>query len=102
MFNVIATDLFLLRSFLSVVNLGFAVYSMLPNPENDLNDKDNDDDDYYVVQHKKAEDWEMAARPPMSPRFGSAASGAPLSPFTPRTQAFYTLDRKLPLRQHYG
>jgi hypothetical protein len=81
-----------------VVNFGLAAWSMLPNPANDVED---DDDDYYNPHQKRGDDWEMASRPPMSPRFGSAASGqAPLSPFTPRTQAFHTLDRQLPLRKH--
>jgi hypothetical protein len=72
---------------------------MLPNKDNDI-EEDKDVEDYYS-QQKRGGDWEMASRPPMSPRFGSAGSGqlSP-SPFTPRTQAFNTLDRKLPFRQY--
>jgi len=59
---------------------------MLPNKELDMVDSDDEDDNGSTRTGKERE-WEM--QPPMTPR------GVP---FTPRTQAFHTLDRKLPLR----
>lgn len=54
---------------------------MWPNPELDIVDDDEDDDH----AHSK----EQVEMQPTTPR---------AVPFTPRTQAFHTLDRKLPLR----
>lgn len=72
--------------FLYVVNLGLAIWAMMPNKELDI---DNDDDDDGSPATDKQ--WEMQPRTP-----GTAI------PFTPRTQAFQTLDRKLPLRTQYA
>lgn len=72
--------------FLYVVNLGLAIWAMVPNKELDL---ENDDDDDDAPPTNK--EWEMQPRTP-----GTAV------PFTPRTQAFHTLDRKLPLRTQYA
>ena len=63
-------------------NLGLAAWAMWPNPELDLDDDEDDDDN--VPSNKQ---WEMQ---PTTPRMAV--------PFTPRTQAFHTLDRRLPLR----
>ncbi|KAB5578566.1 hypothetical protein GE09DRAFT_1280905 [Coniochaeta sp. 2T2.1] len=73
--------------FLYVANLGLAIWAMLPNKELDISGDDDDDDDYSPAENKS---WEMQPRTP----------GA--TPFTPRTQAFHTLDRKLPLRSQYA
>lgn len=55
---------------------------MWPNPELDI-PEDDDEDDHV----RSKEEVEMQ----------------PTSvPFTPRTQAFHTLDRKLPLRSNYA
>lgn len=59
---------------------------MWPNKElNDVSDAE-DDDPTGAVEPKK---WEMR----------NMRSPTSMSPFTPRTQAFNTLDRQLPLRQ---
>jgi hypothetical protein len=64
---------------------------MFPNPKNDINE-DEDEDEYNQTGKQPAGDkWEM--QPPASARS---------IPFTPRTQAFHTLERKLPLRQNYA
>ncbi|KAK0731527.1 hypothetical protein B0H67DRAFT_76457 [Lasiosphaeris hirsuta] len=63
-------------------NLCLAIWAMLPNKELDMEESDDDD-------HVTDKNWEMQPTTP----------GAPgIVPFTPRTQAFHTLDRKLPLR----
>ncbi|KAK3393848.1 hypothetical protein B0H63DRAFT_444055 [Podospora didyma] len=79
-----AATIFMMTLYLC--NLGLAAWSMLPNPENDFDD-DSDDDNVGGKQ------WEMQPQPPMTPR---------TVPFTPRTLAFNTLDRKLPLRHGYA
>ncbi|KAL2756574.1 hypothetical protein ACRALDRAFT_1069365 [Sodiomyces alcalophilus JCM 7366] len=69
-------------------------------------DDDDDNSDGGTYDSKPRQRWEMnnlssggagpgGARIPASPAF-------PPPPFTPRTAAFHQLDRKLPLRQHYG
>lgn len=74
-----------------VLILGFSLYSMWPNPLNNL-DTDEDEDD-EAVDVKLGKSMEMSGfKTPM-------ASGA--MPYTPRTQAFHILDRKLPLRQEH-
>jgi hypothetical protein len=62
---------------------------MLPNPELDVEHEDSDDEEDRVEGKR----MEMQ---PTTPR------ATPAVPFTPRTQAFHTLDRKLPLRQGYA
>jgi hypothetical protein len=75
-----------------LLNLGFAVYAMWPNT---ANDRDEDEDDEYDgsstgSRAKGAPMWEMQGmKTPMTASM----------PYTPRTQAFHTLDRQLPLRQ---
>ncbi|KAK4240870.1 hypothetical protein C8A03DRAFT_12863 [Achaetomium macrosporum] len=73
-----------------VCQSAFAIWAMLPNKELDMED-DSDDEDYGPSQKDKAKgvavSVEMQPTPP-----------AQQVPFTPRTQAFRTLDRKLPLR----
>lgn len=75
-----------------VLNLGFSIWAMWPNP---LNDVDEEDDQFSTSSNlKERSTWEMQSmKSPMSIHE---------SPFTPRTQAFRTLDRQLPLRQHQG
>lgn len=69
---------------LYVVNLGLALWAMWPDPT--LSKEFEDDEDDEPVDSKQ---WEMQ---PTTPR---------TVPFTPRTQAFHTLDRKIPARQGY-
>lgn len=69
---------------LYVFNLGLSIWAMLPNPELDITEDSDDEDDR--VSGKRVE------MQPTTPR------AHPSVPFTPRTQAFHTLDRKLPLR----
>jgi hypothetical protein len=66
-----------------VAQSAFAIWAMLPNKELDLENSD-DEDDYHGPKDK-------GVSVEMQPT-------APQVPFTPRTQAFYTLERKLPLR----
>ncbi|KAH6990818.1 hypothetical protein BKA56DRAFT_610394 [Ilyonectria sp. MPI-CAGE-AT-0026] len=71
-----------------VLNLAFAMWAMWPNKENDVVDED---DEYSTTSEpKESRNWEMQSmKSPIS--YNQA-------PFTPRTQAFHTLDRQLPLR----
>ncbi|CAK7228220.1 hypothetical protein SBRCBS47491_006828 [Sporothrix bragantina] len=113
-----------------LTNLGFAIWAMLPNKLLDLIDETDSDDD--MPSASRAKQWEMQGMQGMqgmrspglrSPGFGGGGGvlvsnatannmASPFtprtqafhtldrnaSPFTPRTQAFHTLDRKLPLR----
>ncbi|KAK1764824.1 hypothetical protein QBC33DRAFT_185116 [Phialemonium atrogriseum] len=78
-----AVTIFMLSVYLG--NLGLAIWSMLPNKQQ----AEGDDDDEASSSGSPITDkqWEMQ---PVTPRTGL--------PFTPRTQAFHTLDRRLPLR----
>lgn len=70
-----------------MLNLGFSIYAMWPNKINDV--VEDDDDDMYVHPTANASSF--------GPQY---ALNSPIrlqdSPFTPRTQAFHTLDRKIP------
>lgn len=73
-----------------LLNLGFAAYCMWPNKINDEIDEDDDDESETHSEPKNGQRWEMQSmKSPMSFR---------QAPYTPRTQAFHTLDRQLPLR----
>ncbi|KAI0015866.1 hypothetical protein F4780DRAFT_38946 [Xylariomycetidae sp. FL0641] len=75
-----------------VVNLGLNIWAMMPN-EADKHDYDEDEDDEYATPAsalKQGSNVEMHPIP-ATPRTGTV-------PFTPRTQAFNQLERKLPLR----
>lgn len=69
---------------------------MLPNELDRASANDSDDDDEYMRAFggkggaTSSKVWEMSPIPP-TPRTGTM-------PYTPRTMAFNTLDRKLPLR----
>ncbi|OLN84414.1 hypothetical protein CCHL11_05923 [Colletotrichum chlorophyti] len=86
---------------LYVANLGIALYVCWPNAGDKVEDEDGDGESGgsetgsspggYV---KEGGVWELRdMKGPASPR---------VVPYTPRTEAFHTLDRKLPLRQQYG
>lgn len=73
---------------LYVLNLGFAAYAMWPNKVNDVANEDEGGSD--TSDSKVARNWEMhSMKSPITSR---------AMPYTPRTQAFQTLDRQLPLR----
>lgn len=80
----------------TLVNLGITVWALLPN-ERDKRDWDSDDEEDEPLgagagggSGRKGSAWEMQSIPP-TPRTG-------LMPYTPRTTAFNTLDRKNPPR----
>ncbi|AEO53131.1 hypothetical protein MYCTH_2085599 [Thermothelomyces thermophilus ATCC 42464] len=78
--------------------LGFAIWAMLPNKELDMYDSDaeDDDDDGHPAKAKnKAAASVVQLQPAPAP---APAPAADKTPFTPRTQAFHALERKLPLR----
>jgi hypothetical protein len=72
---------------LYAAQFGFAVWAMLPNKELDMYESDDDEEYGLPAQKDKGVAVELQPTPPH-----------PQVPFTPRTQAFHTLDRKLPLR----
>ncbi|EGY15697.1 hypothetical protein HYQ45_002194 [Verticillium longisporum] len=96
-----------------LVNLGMAVWGMWPTEDDKHphrknsrwdDDSDDDDDDDNVESDRSSPvktggQWEMAS---MAGGKGPASPRVMVQPYTPRTMAFQTLDRKLPLRQQYG
>lgn len=76
--------------FVYLVGLGLSVWSMIPSDNDHILD-DDEESMFEAKQNEKEEkEWEMNGlqRPPP----------ASAQPFTPRTLAFKTLDRNLPLR----
>lgn len=69
----------------------FAIWAMLPNKELDMMDPDDDDDDKYYYSGNPKEPKDKAVELQTSPPHQQV-------PFTPRTQAFHALERKLPFR----
>lgn len=81
-----------LSSMVYVINLAFAIWAMWPNKK--LNDVDENDNDSLAEPEPKGQlRMEMQSIGMKSP------TSMRSTPFTPRTQAFNTLDRQLPLRQ---
>ncbi|KAI5920741.1 hypothetical protein F4810DRAFT_405607 [Camillea tinctor] len=83
---------------ITVVNLGLNIWAMLPN-EDDKRDPDAEEggagsDSDGTPRMKNPASWEMQ-NIPQTPQTGTV-------PFTPRTMAFNSLERKLPLRQQYA
>jgi hypothetical protein len=80
-----------LNSLVYVANLAFAIYAMCPNKINDIPEDDDEEEESTPSESKEGQGvWEMHnMKTPTSAR---------AIPFTPRTQAFHTLDRQLPLR----
>ncbi|KAF5020796.1 hypothetical protein F66182_7174 [Fusarium sp. NRRL 66182] len=70
-------------------NLGFSIYAMLPNKINDVSDDDEEEAGSTTSEPKEGGVWEM---------HNMKAPSVRAMPYTPRTQAFHTLDRQLPLR----
>ncbi|KAK4041557.1 hypothetical protein C8A01DRAFT_34397 [Parachaetomium inaequale] len=66
---------------------GFAIWAMLPNKEIDMYDSDDEDEYGSAAAKNKGVAVQMQPTPPNEQ-----------VPFTPRTQAFHALERKLPLR----
>ena len=83
------TRLTLVTSVVYLVNLGVAVHAMWPNEENTV--EDDEDGDLTASEYKRRGAWEMQS--------WKSPAAVHESPFTPRTQAFHTLDRQLPLRR---
>ncbi|KXX82222.1 hypothetical protein MMYC01_201784 [Madurella mycetomatis] len=70
--------------------LCFAIWAMIPNKELDMMEDSDDEDDYGSARSRdKAIDLQPTPT-------------AQQVPFTPRTQAFHALERKLPLRTTYA
>jgi hypothetical protein len=85
------------NSIVTVVNLGLTIWALLPNDRDKREwDSDDEEEDEPLGSSggRKGSAWEMQSIPP-TPRTGGFA------PFTPRTMAFNTLERKLPLRHQY-
>ncbi|KAK6074181.1 hypothetical protein SCUP234_08062 [Seiridium cupressi] len=78
-----------------LINLGLNIWALLPN-EADKRGKDIDSDgeSNSPSSLKRNDKWEMHGIP-STPRTATV-------PYTPRTMAFNTLDRKLPLRSQYS
>jgi hypothetical protein len=69
-------------------NLVLSIWAMIPNENDRLPDSDDEEE---PTDKLPTRNWEMQS---------IASPGLPQNtPFTPRTQAFHTLERKLPLRQ---
>ncbi|TLD26603.1 hypothetical protein PspLS_04429 [Pyricularia sp. CBS 133598] len=74
-----------------VINLGWAIFNMIPTKHDNKHDEDEDVDEYASSDSPtEVKTWEMQPQ----------IAGAGGVPFTPRTQAFHTLDRKLPFRAY--
>ncbi|KAF5663099.1 succinate-semialdehyde dehydrogenase [Fusarium heterosporum] len=77
-------------------NMACSIYAMLPNKINDIPDEDDEEEGSTTSEPKERGVWEMHNMKTPSIRS---------MPYTPRTQAFHTLDRQLPLRsqqQRFG
>lgn len=69
--------------------LGFSIYNMIPlKSDANMVDEDEENNSGTSSPQESKETWEMQPQTPKG------------VPFTPRTQAFHTLDRKLPFRQY--
>ncbi|KAI1844537.1 hypothetical protein JX266_009210 [Neoarthrinium moseri] len=79
-----------------LVNLGLNIWALLPNEADKRGtDVDSDEETNSPSSLKRNDKWEMHGIP-QTPRTATV-------PYTPRTMAFNTLDRKLPLRsQQYA
>ncbi|KAK4231248.1 hypothetical protein QBC38DRAFT_262833 [Podospora fimiseda] len=80
---------------------GFALWAMWPNKMLDIPPEDSDDEDNYGRPSNNGKEAASVDAYEMTPPGGSVQSGMGGMPFTPRTQAFHTLDRKLPFREQY-
>ncbi|KAM0284261.1 hypothetical protein ACHAQH_002051 [Verticillium albo-atrum] len=96
-------------------NLGMAIWAMWPTEADKRprrknsrwgdDDSDDDDDDDDAVESDRSSPVKAGGQWEMASMAGGKGPGSPrvmVQPYTPRTMAFQTLDRKLPLRQQYG
>jgi len=74
-------------AFIFFLNMLLGIWSMIPSAEERAINRLGLDDDSPVSNHSNDKTWEM-----------TTPSRAQATPFTPRTLAFNTLDRQLPLR----
>ncbi|KAI2602255.1 hypothetical protein GGR54DRAFT_529505 [Hypoxylon sp. NC1633] len=79
-----------------LVNMGLTIWALVPN-EADKKNVDEDDETSSPAALKQGGTWEMQGSL-QTPRTGTM----PFTPYTPRTMAFNTLERKLPLRNQYA
>ncbi|KAK8064914.1 hypothetical protein PG994_007552 [Apiospora phragmitis] len=79
-----------------LVNLGLNIWAMLPTDKKKGFYESDDEEEGSPAAPKGNSHWEMTGVPP-TPRTGGVAV-----PFTPRTMAFNTLERKLPLRSQHA
>lgn len=85
-------------SVIYLLGLGFTAWAMWPNKANDVADEDDDDVDSLQSASAPAKaNATVQMRSLHTPGFAASDS-----PFTPRTTAFHTLNRDLPLRQQYA
>ncbi|KAK5992817.1 hypothetical protein PT974_06236 [Cladobotryum mycophilum] len=70
-----------------LINFGFCLWAMWPNKANDIDEDEEDRESNY----SEPKNMEMQG-------LGSPTTGG-IFPYTPRTQAFHTLNRDLPLRE---
>lgn len=75
-----------------LINLGLTIWALVPTQADRTSVSEDSDSDSSPTQLKGKENWEMHGIPP-TPRTANV-------PYTPRTMAFNTLERKLPLRQY--
>lgn len=80
------------------MNLGLTIWAMLPTDKKKgfYESDDEESASGASAAQKGNSHWEMHGVPP-TPRAGGVAQ-----PFTPRTTAFNTLERKLPLRTQHA
>lgn len=81
-----------MRSAIILANLGLTIWALLPSEADKTSVSEDSDSDSSPTRLKGKETWEMRGIPP-TPRTANV-------PYTPRTMAFNTLERKLPLRQY--
>lgn len=71
------------------MSLALSIYALLPNKINDISEDDDEEEGSTTSEPKDRGVWEM---------HNMKMPDSRATPFTPRTQAFHTLDRQLPLR----
>lgn len=75
-----------------LVNLGLTIWALVPTEADRTSVAEDSDSDSSPTRLKGKQTWEKHGIPPTP----STAN----MPYTPRTMAFNTLERKLPLRQY--
>ncbi|KAK7223709.1 hypothetical protein V2G26_011712 [Clonostachys chloroleuca] len=85
-----------------LIGLGFSIHAMLPNKSIDCPRKPDDDDDDDNVSHHSSPDWEMGNMKNGGVVTSTPFTPGPFTPFTPRTQAFNTLDHNSSVKPEAG